>query len=155
MAKKILLLFSFFSFFIGFSLISSFYVTSNNISLMKEQNRDFVETIRYKGFVTDKMYYSYLKKFNIPVSVSFEHRKNKDVTVEKDVIDAVFTKEILDEISKNKIYKFNKNDEIVIRVRKRGITFFEANIKALTGLGFNKDRIISKEGGVILNEQYH
>lgn len=138
-----------------FLLIIAVIVTDTQTSAMKDSTRDFVETIRYKGYITQEMYEDYLRSLSFTtVKIELVHSIAGEFS-NNNVLDLRFTKDIIDEIYTNGLYKLNEGDDIRIILQKASPTYFQAITSIFTGkqpIGYT---LITVNGGMVLNEQYN
>jgi hypothetical protein len=145
-----------------FSMFGGLIITSATNDAIIEHTEDFVETVRYKGCITDDMYYEFIDGFNSVVDVSFIVTKKATVSVEgsDDVVDTIeLTNNVVSTFQNSnaaaRIYKMNVGDEIEVIVRKPSGNYYDRIMGSLTGqMNAGENPIIARKGGMILNTQY-
>lgn len=158
MGKKVLIIFEVLIAMTLFAMYSSLMLTEDSNDEIINTTEEFVETVRYKGCITDDMYYEFLNEFNSPVDIRF-------IVTRKGVIDDTtdsmeFTHDVINAINSGSspsecVYKMNVGDEIQVIVRKPSGTSYNTLIGSITGQGSGyTNPVIALKGGMILNTQY-
>ena len=91
MGRKIQFVFEILIFLTLFSLFSSFTITTYQTDKIIDVTEEFTELIRYKGCITEDMYFEYLEKYPTPVSISFIIEKEKALKTSSYLPDYEFT----------------------------------------------------------------
>lgn len=140
------------------SVIITDYQQDMSISLID----DFVENVRYKGYITLNDYEKLIKQLPLKnIRINMIHMKANDYG--KDVIDAVFNKQIFGdqhtsntllcsngtEAEKN-IYKFNVNDIFQIDL----INLERTPLDIFAGKNVKIIKLITTRSGMIVNTKY-
>ena len=143
-----------------FSIFSSFTITTYQTDEIIDVTEEFTELIRYKGCITEDMYYEYLEKYPTPVSITFVIEKKKVLQTSEYLAEYAFTGDVMDALSsedeEDRIYKMEVGDSIQVIVRKQGRSYFDALMGSVTKLSQQNsvNPIVAVKGGLILNEQY-
>lgn len=138
-----------------FLLISSIIITDVQSTRMKEYTESFAETVRHKGYITKEMYEDYLKSVSLTtIKISLIHDKRSPF-LKDDVLNLRFTRDIVEEIYRNGIYKLKVGDDFEVILRKATPKYFDTIIGILTQKIPSRYKVIAAKGGMILNEQYH
>ena len=139
-----------------FSMFVGLIITTNTNDAIISHTEEFAELVRYKGCITEEMYYDVVEGFDAPVDVRFEAVR-KPVLANPDSGDTLeFTKDVLSAIeSGDGIYRMNIGDEIQVIVRKPSGNYFDYIVGTLSGKGMKDENpVVAIKGGMILNTQY-
>ena len=142
-----------------FSIFSSFTITTYQTDEIIDVTEEFTELIRYKGCITEDMYYEYLEKYPTPISMTFVIEKGKVLQTSSYLSSYEFTGDVLSHFNPDDgdgIYKMEVGDSIQVIVRKQGRSYFDALMGSVTKLSQQNsvNPIVAVKGGLILNEQY-
>ncbi len=161
MARKITTIFEMLIFATLFSLFAALVLTTETNDAIIESTEEFVDTVRYKGCITENMYYEFLNKFRVPVSISFSisHYSTTGNTLPtlnftNDVF-AAFEADADADGKPDRIYKMNPGDEITVTVRKPSGNYYDSIASRIAGnTSLHDNPVIAARGGMILNAQY-
>lgn len=139
-----------------FSMFSSFTITTYQTDDIIDVTEEFTELVRYKGCITEDMYFEYLEQYPTPVSLTFVIEKGKVLQTSQYLSAYEFTGDVMEAISTDGIYKMEVGDSIQVIVRKQGRSYFDALMGAVTKTSERNsvNPIVAVKGGLILNEQY-
>ena len=145
-----------------FAMFSTLAITMNVNSAIIDNTEDFVELVRYKGVITESMYYEFINGFQTPVSATIIVKKKPILAANSDIETIYWTNDVItafgaDENGDGKrdgLFKMNPGDEIEVIVRKPSGNYYDTVISSLTGGGSVYDPVIAVKGGMILNKQY-
>lgn len=163
MAKRVITVFEILIFVTLFSMFASFVITTTTNDAIIDNTEEFVELVRYKGCITDQMYYDFIDSFSTPVDVSISVERQPVLatpdtmpTLEwtKDVVLAFDTDADGDGV-RDGMYKMNAGDEIEVIVRKPSGSYYDSIISRLSGNAYSVDKpVVAVKGGMILNTQW-
>ncbi len=162
MGKKILTAFEILIAVTLFAMFSAMVITTSTNDVIIENTEQFVETVRYKGCITEQMYNEFLDGFDTPVNVHITVTKKDAITGNESL---QFTNDIIEAVHSTAndpangivahTYTMRVGDEIEVCVRKNSATFYDSIVGIFTHQGQIKDNpMIAIKGGMILNTQY-
>lgn len=160
MGKRIVAVFEILLLTTLFAFFATFVITTNQNTAITEHTENFVELVRYKGCITQSMYYDFLNGFTTPVDISFAVERQAFLSGTNDATSFEFTKDVIEAIESDDpaighIYKMQAGDNIQVTVRKPAGMVYNHVVGAASGnYTGSENPVIAAKGGMVLNEQY-
>lgn len=160
LGKRITFIFSLLIGMILFALFGTLVATTNTNDAIIEHTEEFVELVRYKGCISEKAYYDFLKGFDVPVEVRITATRKpgpgetgNSLEFTQDIINA-FSTDMDGDGKADGLYRMNPGDEISVVVRKPSGNLFDSLNRLLSGQDAGViDPVVAVKGGMILNTQ--
>lgn len=165
-----------------FMIMVAFITTDTQIDTSKQVVRELAEEIQYKGYITIEQYTDTINKIPFKnISLQLTHIQADDYnTYKPGTLDMKFNTQIMGsatnegytihtssgdiksgtllcstgDINNQGIYKFRVGDQVQVDLIIMENTFFDAIVGTLTGENSNAIKMLTSEGGVILNSKY-
>lgn len=145
------------SFMIMLSIL--FWVNVEQQEMVKEATANFVERVRYEGYISRDMYETYENKISVvPYKVLFYHQRYELNQNDQRVLTVYDQINILNTLyntdpSIDKIYRLQKGDDFLVLLKPLQPSFFQYLLSFISQTSLKRETWISR-GGMVFNESY-
>ena len=144
-----------FKLIIGFILLILaifFWVQTSQTDIVNDITSNFVERVRYEGYIDRDMYETYMKSVSLaPYKIIFRHvsynkdgsgRRVETTFTEKDIVSMIYSDE--------KVYKMQKGDDFIVIVSELEPSPFQVMMQSVTKAPA-KYGVVTSKGGMVFN----